>query len=177
MKFEKLNLLDLNEVIFIENIYTKSFPVEERRPTDKMFKIYEDYKDKFKILLCIKDNERIGFITYWKLNNFIFIEHFAISSDYRRLGYGSKIMQLFIKKISLPIVLEVEPPSSHWDERRIIFYERLGFKLWNTIEYMQPSYHQDGKSYPMKLMSLREINIDKEYQNVINLIHSEVYHV
>jgi ribosomal protein S18 acetylase RimI-like enzyme len=177
MKFEKLNLLDLNEILFIENIYTKSFPIEERRPIDKMFKLYEDYEDKFKILLCIKNNERIGFITYWHLNNFTFIEHFAISPDYRRSGYGTKIMQLFIEKVSLPIILEVEPPSSHWDERRIIFYERLGFKLWDTIEYKQPSYHQDGKSYPMKLMSLREIDIENEDQNVIKLIHSEVYHV
>lgn len=177
MKLEKLNLLDQNEITFVENNYIKSFPVEERRPTDQMFKLYEDYKDKFKILLCIKDNERIGFITYWKLNTLTFIEHFAISSVYRQKGYGSKIMQLFIEKISQPIVLEVEPPTSHWDIRRINFYERLGFKLWNEIEYKQPSYHQDGKSYPMKLMSLREIQLDKDEINVIKLIHSEVYQV
>lgn len=177
MKLEKLNLLDQSEIMFLQNIYLNSFPIEERRPIDQMLNLYEDNRDKFKILLCIKENERIGFFNYWKLRDFIFVEHFAILPEFRRIGYGSKVINLFIEKISLPIVLEVEPPTSHWDERRIVFYERLGFKLWDTIEYKQPSYHGDGKSYPMKLMSLREIELDKENQNIIKVIHSEVYNL
>ena len=112
MKLEKLNLLDQSEIMFLQNIYLNSFPIEERRPIDQMLNLYEDNRDKFKILLCIKENERIGFFNYWKLRDFIFVEHFAILPEFRRIGYGSKIINLFIEKISLPIILEVEPPTS-----------------------------------------------------------------
>ena len=54
MKLEKLNLLDQSEIMFLQNIYLNSFPIEERRPIDQMLNLYEDNRDKFKILLYIK---------------------------------------------------------------------------------------------------------------------------
>jgi GNAT superfamily N-acetyltransferase len=172
MKLEKLNLLNQSEIAFMENLYTESFLEAERRPIDRMLRIYEENKDKFSILIAIQDNHRVGFFTYWNLGEFIFAEHFAISPDFRSGGYGSKVINLIMENTTQPIVLEVEPPVSHWAERRVVFYERLGFKLWNEVEYRQPSYHQDGKSYPMKLMSVRDIDLVKNGDEIIHLIHT-----
>ncbi|MDR1877030.1 MAG: GNAT family N-acetyltransferase [Flavobacteriaceae bacterium] len=175
MKLEKLNLVNEREVIFVENLYIESFPKEERRPPDKTFKLYEENKDKFFILLASTEDQRVGFLTYWDLGEFIFAEHFAILPDFRDSGYGSMVMNLFMENTTQPVVLEVEPPTSHIAVRRIKFYERLGFKLWDDVEYRQPSYYQDGKSYPMKLMSKGTIDLIKDGKEIIHLIHTTAY--
>ncbi|MDR2122100.1 MAG: GNAT family N-acetyltransferase [Flavobacteriaceae bacterium] len=177
MKLEKLNLLNQGDVAFMENLYTESFLKEGRRPVDRMFKTYEENKDIFSILLAVQDDNRIGFFTYWDLGEFIFAEHFAIYSDFRDSGYGSKVINLFMESTTKPIVLEVEPPDSRIAERRIVFYERLGFKLWDDIEYRQPSYYQDGKSYPMILMTVGDIDLGENGKDIIHKIHTIAYNI
>ncbi len=175
MKLQKLDLLNKTDIDFIGNLYIESFLEEERRPVDEMWKLYEESKAQFFILLAVSENKRVGFFTYWDLEDFIFAEHLAVSSNFRSGGYGSKIINLFKENIFLPIVLEVEPPETEIAKRRIGFYQRLGFEVWN-VEYRQPSYHQDGKSYPMKLMS-DNIDLSKNCKEIINKIHTVAYKV
>ncbi|MGM5629937.1 GNAT family N-acetyltransferase [Apibacter raozihei] len=172
MKLKKLNLMNLNEVNFMEKLYLDSFPKEEQRPTERMFKAYENSQNKFSILLAVTESKNVGFFNFWDFDKFIFAEHFAISSDFRSGGYGSRVMKVFMENISKPIVLEVEPPETEISQRRIGFYERLGFKLWDKIKYRQPSYESKGISYPMRIMSVGELDIEKDHKSVIETIHN-----
>lgn len=163
-----------NETTFVENLYIESFPLSERRPVEKMLEFYKN-KEAFSIYIVVEDGEYIGFMTYWNLTNHIFIEHFAIAPEYRNGGYGRKVMDLFIQESKKPIILEVELPNTILSERRIGFYQRIGFKLWDRIAYQQPPYHDNESPVPMKLMSYGDIDLDNRLSEIRDEIYEKVY--
>lgn len=173
MEIRNLNLSSHTEVSFVENLYIASFPLSERRPVDKMLELYKD-NPLFIISVIAEDDKLLGFLTYWDLNDFIFAEHFAISPDARNGGYGRRAMDIF-KNVDKPIVLEVELPATIMSERRIGFYQRIGYKLWDNVQYQQPSYHEAGGTIPMKLMSYGDIDIEKDLTEIRSKIYSTVY--
>lgn len=174
LTLEKLDINNKIELSFIEKVYTESFPHSERRPFETMIKLYKD-NPRFIVQIVKKAETSIGFLTFWEMNGFIFAEHFAIVSKARNEGIGGKIMQLFINQQTGPIILEVELPATILSERRIGFYQRLGFRLWENIPYQQPPYHEGENPIPMYLMSYGEIEIDKSFSDIKELLYSEVY--
>ncbi len=175
MKIRKLEADNHKEISFVENIYIESFPLSERRPVEKMLNLYKN-ESRFAISLTIEDDDEIvGFLTYWDLDDFIFAEHFAISPEFRNGGCGRKVMDLFIQNTTKPIILEVELPTTILSERRIGFYQRIGFKLWENVQYQQPSYHNDENTIPMKLMSFGNINIEDKLTEIRSKLYSVVY--
>ncbi len=171
---ESLNISNQEELSFVEKIYTESFPHSERRPFDTMIDLYNN-SQKFIIQIAKQDNKNIGFLTFWDLGEFIFAEHFAIVPNARNEGVGAAVMNSFMKDQTKPIVLEVEIPVTSLAERRIGFYQRLGYKLWNNFKYHQPPYHSGGSPIPMYLMSWGEIDVDKEYMRIKELLYTLVY--
>lgn len=176
MNKQKLNISSQEEVRFVKDLYIKSFPVAERRPFDDVIDLFEE-NAFFTVDILIDENKYIGFLTYWKFNNFIYAEHFAIDSTLRNTGYGKHAMQLLLGEIVLPVILEVELPTTIIADRRIGFYQRIGFKYWEHIQYQQPSYHSDGQGIPMKLMTFGNIDLDKDLVSIKSKIYKEVYGV
>lgn len=174
MEIRKLDIRNHQEVSFVENLYIESFPLSERRPVEKMLDLYKG-NSSFVISVTVEDEGIVGFLTYWDLGDFIFAEHFAISPEFRNGGYGGKVINLFIEYANKPILLEVELPTTILSERRIGFYQRLGFKLWKDISYQQPAYHKDGGSIPMMLMTYGDLAIDKEMLEIRSKLYSIVY--
>lgn len=174
MEIRKLNLDNEHEIVFIENLYIESFPLSERRPVKAMLDLYKN-NPSFIITITIEDEQLIGFLTYWDLGEFIFAEHFAISPEFRNGGYGRKVMDLFLKETTIPIILEVELPATILSERRVGFYQRIGFKLWENVQYQQPAYRETSGPIPMKLMTYRDLDIEKNLTYIRNKIYSIVY--
>ncbi len=48
--------------------------------------------------LIYDEDEFCGIILYWQTENFIYVEHFAISVSKRGEGLGKKALKLLIKK-------------------------------------------------------------------------------
>lgn len=174
MEIRKLNISNKQEVTFLEKLYIESFPLSERRPVDEMLDLYAG-DSPFIISTAIDKESPIGFLTHWNLTDFVFAEHFAVSPEFRNEGYGRKVMDLFIERTKVPIVLEVELPTTILSERRIGFYQRIGFKLWEVVQYQQPSYHKDGSAIPMKLMSYGDIDIEQDLKDIRGNIYATVY--
>lgn len=150
-----------------------SFPKEE-------FRNYEGQKSlldnpKYSIIARFSGSENlIGFISFWSLEGFNFIEHFAVSPSQRGQGTGSKMLKEFIKSSGKSIVLEVEPPENEIAERRIGFYERNGFLL-NTFDYYQKPLRPECSETKLYLMSYPKKLSNKEFEHVKNEIYSNVY--
>lgn len=175
MILKKLDISVPDELSFIKELYMDSFPLCERRPENTMLKLYQD-NPIFDIAIIMENNNYVGFLTYWSFKEFIFAEHFAISPNFRNGGYGGKVMQKFIEEAAhKPIILEVELPTTIMSERRIGFYQRLGFKLWTNIQYQQPSYHKNDEVIPMKLMSIGNIDLEKDIKEIRSIIYESVY--
>jgi len=175
MEIRNLDLESSHEVSFVENLYIESFPLSERRPVSTMLDLYKEEDSPFIIAVTIEDGQLVGFLTYWDLDTFIFAEHFAISPEFRNGGYGRKVMELFKAGVDKPIILEVELPSTILSERRIGFYQRLGFRLWENIQYQQPAYYDETGTVPMKLMSFGNIDVEKDLREIKEAIYSIVY--
>lgn len=159
---------------YMENLLHVAFPENERRD-DCNQRFNADNEDSFHPLLVVDKDNPIGILTYWQLNDFIYIEHFAVDPLLRGKGLGHKILREFIKKQGrLPIVLEVEHPNNDISLRRIRFYEREGFALWRN-HYMQPPYRLTDKAFPLYLMVYGELSSERDYPHIEKIIHHHVY--
>ena len=161
---------DSNSLKFIERIYTESFPPDERRDFSDVIRLLEE-NDDFFIVLLSDENKAVGFISYWEWN-----EHFAVDSSCRGSGYGATAMTELLKLINNPAVLEVEKPLDDISQRRIRFYERLGFVLC-TRPYTQPPYSPEKQPLELYLMSFGKIDLNQVFDTVASRIHQKVYGV
>lgn len=160
---------------FMEKLLVDSFPPEEYRQLDEL-RTYTDHKKIFHNNVILNDEETVGLITYWEFKHFYYIEHFAIDPTLRNGGYGKQTLEFLCQHFSRPIVLEVEHPTEELAKRRIGFYRRHGFTLWEKA-YQQPPYKPGDGYLPMYLMVYGDLNPDKDYESIRKEIHTEVYGV
>ncbi len=158
---------------YIEKLIVESFPVEEYRKLDEL-RDYTRTKSIFYNNLIIDGQDPVGMISYWAFDRFYYIEHFAVDPKQRNGGYGKQVISHLKKLFDRPIVLEVEPPVLEISERRIGFYKRQGFTLWDT-PYQQPPYRPGGTFLPMQLMVYGILSRNKDYHEVKTCLYNNVY--
>lgn len=159
---------------FTEELLTATFPRDEYRDLCEQRK-NADTNRCFHLMLASEGNENIGFISYWDLVDFCYIEHFATLPAMRGKGYGKAILEQ-LKQEHNNIVLEVECPTDSITHRRINFYNRTGFALCK-IPYTQPSYRKDGNTVPMHLMFSGCEGEMSDYKKAKRAIYETVYNI
>lgn len=175
MILKKVTLDNKSDLEFIEKLYIESFPRYERRPILQMHQLLETEERFNMYLLETEDNTRIGFVTYWMLDTFIFLDHFAISSEQRSGGYGKKAVEKLIQQTDLPLVGEIElTGASDMASRRAKFYEKQGFKIWD-LPYEQPPFEEQYDAVPMHMITYRDVGFPANFETIRDTIYSEVY--
>ena len=161
----------------IWQLMVDSFPYEERRSRDAQKQVMDHPDYRLQVLRNAKQ-DLLGFISYWLFPHFLFVEHFAISSLFRNKGLGAQLFKEYCleRHAGRLIILEVEHPGTEMAKRRILFYERLGFKM-NPFTYMQPSYHPDGDELPLLLMSYPTAMDYNSFKEVRAHLYKDVYGV
>lgn len=159
----------------VQSTYTSSFPETERRDFYLFCELLEE-ESQFHLLVVLKEDKYVGFISYWQFEGFVYVEHFAIDEAFRNGGIGSKVMREALRIVDTSVVLEVEEPVDELTQRRVCFYESLGFKLYDS-DYKQPPYRESDSWYSMKLMSYGTISIAKDYKLIVDSIYSYVYNL
>lgn len=166
-------MIDLKPVTItdaaIKQLYEEAFPLEERRPWDWQLSLIA--AGKIRVLRIMREELFAGFVFYWKLPAFSFIEHFAIHANARGGGAGAQVMQLLEKRLET-IVLEVEPPATEQAIRRIKFYERLGYHTFSET-YQQPSYYPELP--PLTLCLMHKKLADEDFSYVRDQLYKYVY--
>lgn len=153
----------------IRKIYEEAFPEIERRTFSNLCAAFERFP-YVRLHLISESDTVVGFIIYWEFTEFIYVEYFAISEEFRGVGIGRKAFSEFAERQAKPIVIEVEPPDNDLARRRVGFYERIGFTL-RDVEYIQPPYHPNLPDLPLLLMTYGAIDFPKAFSN----IKSEIY--
>jgi len=159
----------------MENLLINSFPEDEYRDLQEL----RDYTDNSPIFfwnIIYADKKPVGLVSYWNLDSFYYIEHFAIDPAQRNGGFGKKLLEKLSNKLDGSIVLEVETPTEEMAERRIAFYKRQGFALWEK-EYMQPPYKKGENGLPMFLMVKGNLDMEKDFDRIKQSIYRHVYNV
>ncbi|WP_246853498.1 GNAT family N-acetyltransferase [Rufibacter aurantiacus] len=153
-------------------LYEEAFPLEERRTLAQQTELLSNPAYRF---LSITDQEEFaGFFGVWQLPEFTFLEHFAVLPSLRGKGTGARALTVLLETLLQPLVLEVETPHSEIAQRRIRFYERLGFRL-NDFEYRQPPYVARMPWVPLLLMSYPSLLASAEIEKVKVQLYRYVY--
>lgn len=175
IRLQPISTSDVQHYQFMEDLLIAAFPPEEYREL-KDLREYTNRIGNFHNNIIFDDNTPVGFITYWDFDHFYYVEHFAINPTLRNSGYGKKVLDFLCKELNLPIVLEVEMPLEEMAQRRINFYKRQGFVLWEK-EYQQPPYKNGDPFLPMYLMVYSSLQCKQDFDTVKKKIHKEVYNV
>lgn len=148
---------------------TQNFVIEEIRDFIDAQKVFDN--EKYTIFHINENNINVGFMCIWTLQEFTFLEHFVVYQQFRCKGLGGLALDL-LKNQSSPLVLECEPPITHMQIRRLNFYMRHGFHMYN-FDYTQPPYRKHGVGCSLKLMSTQEI----DFKKTVKELYTEVYGV
>ena len=164
------NSLELNEELQL--IYIDSFPPDERREWEDLKELL--HHSGFTLNKIFNNTDLIGLICLWNLQDWLYIEHFAIIEPMQNQGFGTLILNQLIEKKATKIVLEVEEPTTLSAQRRIAFYNRLGFRICEDI-YYQPPYSPNKNKVKMLLMSfpeeLNSIDFEKTKAQIYQVIY------
>ncbi|WP_291907903.1 GNAT family N-acetyltransferase [Chitinophaga sp. CB10] len=154
----------------IRDLYETAFPLAERRPWPAQLKLLA--AGKLRLFEIQSQEQYAGFIFYWALPRFAFVEHFAIEPAARGGGAGTAVMRQMEAALKT-IVLEVEPPDTEQAIRRINFYERLGYRTFPDY-YEQPPYHP---GYPPLQLRLMYLNLPPgmDFIAIKQTLYSEIY--
>lgn len=175
IKFQRITTDDKELYSYMEQLMISSFPSEEYRSLEELRK-YTDTKPHFYNNIIFHHNTPVGFITYWDFGHFYYVEHFAIDPSQRNGGLGKNVLNHLCQQLNSPIILEVETPEEEMAIRRINFYKRHGFTLWEK-SYMQPPYKPGDNYLPMLLMAYGNLECEKDFEPVKAQIYRDVYNV
>lgn len=159
----------------IRALYEASFPADERRHFDDAVRLMET-EPAFRADIYTEGDAVLGFILYWRFPSFLYAEHFAVREDMRGKGYGRAVFGNFLTLADRPVVLEVECPEDDVSRRRIRFYERLGL-VRSPVPYLQPPYSPDKHPVALSLMSYGDIDLEKRFEEVRDVLYGRVYGV
>ena len=171
---EQIRIENISDNYFMEawRLYENSFPLEERRLIDSQVKLFKNLNYHFDII--IKEEKLIGFLLWWEFDNLRYIEYFATVERLRNKGFGKRIIEKFIKRSQKPILLEVELPKSAIKQRRINFYERLGFQL-NTHFYEIPPIQEGFSALELRIMSFPYSISKNDVRNFTEQCHPIIF--
>ena len=164
----------INSSNYSEEIIKDSFNIREN------WNLKESLNNKKikKILYDIKkDDIHIGVCLCWILEEFLYIEYFAIEKKCRCLGYGSAALKKLMNMYD-NIILEVVPENTNnLAYRRVNWYRSLGFYLYNDT-YPYPYFLDNGEVtfIDFRLMSSNELT-SYEYKKIVNLLHKDIYNL
>ena len=159
----------------VYGIMEESFPLIEYRTYEGQQALLANASYR----LLTKTNEQdeiIAFLAGWDFDEFCFVEHIAVKPSIRGGGLGKQLMLDFIEQMNKPVVLEVEPPDEEMAQRRIGFYERLGFHL-NSYPYVQPPLRVGQPDFPLMMMSYPGLLSEEQFQSCRDTLYAEVYEV
>ncbi|MDR2982143.1 MAG: GNAT family N-acetyltransferase [Puniceicoccales bacterium] len=132
------------------SIYEHSFPLCERRDLSHQKTIFQN--QTYCLEAWLKDDQFIGFIGWWSHPHFAYVEHYAINPNLKSKGYGTRLLQDWMKTAPTPIVLEIEPLTDETTRRRFKFYQKLSF-VKTPFQHQHPSYHPGLPPVDLNLLS------------------------
>ena len=153
-------------------LYEDAFPLEERRLLNAQSYVMK--KPNYHFDITIDEKQFIGFLLWWEFDTNRYIDHFATSMQHRNKGFGKLILEKFIDSSDKPILLEVELPNSTINQRRIKFYEKIGFKL-NQHYYEIPPLKESQLPLQLMLMSYPTQISKNDVEQFIKICHPIIF--
>ena len=172
MEFRRIKDVEFDEFY---GVLEEAFPFLERKTKSELYNDFLVIKNFFPCFI-LRDGEKVGIISYWEFDDFIFVEHLAIKKNLRNKALGTQFFNIFLNSITKTIVFEVEKLNNIMAKKRIHFYKRLGV-VFNEYSYFQPSYHNGDDKVPMYFVSFPNNISLSQFENYTSLIKKYVYKI
>lgn len=144
-----------------KKLYSVSFPVFEQRTEMQQEKAFT--YDNYHLIGYEENDTFVGFISYWVFDEYVYIEHFAISQELRGGGYGSAVLNDFIASTCKVVLLEIDPVTDEISEARLRFYKRCGFHE-NPYPHVHPPYRDGYKAHSLVVLTTKREITEDEYR-------------
>ena len=158
--------IDIEEFDAVYEIMEKSFPDDEYREYEEQKELFN--KPEYSVYVVdgqCGDGRIKAFSAVWEFDEFMFIEHLAVSPDSRNGGIGAAVLNALRNISDKQVCLEVELPDNELARRRIGFYSRNGFRL-NNYPYIQPPMSEGKNPVPLLIMTTdREVE-EREFVKI-----------
>jgi GNAT superfamily N-acetyltransferase len=177
----------------IERIYIDSFPASQVRSEKKIRQMLET-DPQYHLFIAKHRDLPVGFSLLYVFNELrvALLDFMAIDKGYRGRNVGSDLFkytfatyQRLIKN-PIGIILEVQRETSgdldtiSNRNKRIVFYKRLGAKIFEDVHYLLPNLHE-GEPEDMYLMLVPNHDIkfvDKTFVfRIIKMIYKTFYDI
>lgn len=155
----------------VKLLYYRAFQPNERREVSDLVAQLE--KPNFSLLIIQMYEMPAGLIALWQLSNYLFIEHIAVTEQFRNRKIGETAIKMIADSQEQPVLLETAFPTETIAENRLAFYERIGFDIINE-NYEQPAYSPEKQSKKMLLLSNRSTMPDP-IEEIVAEIYKVVY--
>ncbi len=163
--------LGSNDFDGIYKILSNSFPRDEIRPYEYQKKLLDN--DIYKVYGMVDGEKLKAIAAVYELDDFLFLEHLAVSAEYRNMGIGA-VMLSELCGIGKTVCLEVELPNTDIAKRRIGFYERNGF-YYNDYRYIQPALAEGQEPMELRIMTFGREFSNTEFLELRELIYTRAY--
>lgn len=132
-------------------LYEAAFPVTERRSAYQHAAALQN--PAFHCFHLSDASGFVGIMAYWKWQDTIYLEHFAITPQRRGMGLGHQALS------TLPgtVVVEIEPASDSTSVRRLAFYESCGFYCL-AYPHVQLAFQEGLPDIPLWLLSRPQLD-------------------
>lgn len=149
LTIKRLTLNDIEKIEVINVLYDSAFPRYEQRSYSGRQKVL--VHDDYHLYYLTDDEEFVGFIGSWKINDYFYIEHLAISPTLRGQGYGQKVLKQFCFEVN-NVILEIDPVIDEVSQKRLSFYQHCGFKR-NNYQHFHPSYYPENAPHELEILT------------------------
>lgn len=170
-----LKPMKFNQFDCIYTMIVDSFPSHEVRTYEEQKGLLDN--PKFHIYVM---EDAVGavkaFISVWDVANHGFVDHFAVSPQFRNEGLGSKILEELRQLLDCLLFLEVDLPETEIAKRRIGFYERNGYTL-NPYLYQLPALTPESQPVTLGIMSTDGMMSQETFQSLQQDLLATVYGV
>ena len=149
-----------------------AFPVTELRTKEDQRNLLQE--EQYRLYGVRQEGTFAAVFATWEIEDFLYIEHFAVKEEFRNGGYGGSLLDRLLEEKGRPMVLEVEVPEDALTRRRIGFYERHGL-VYNEYAYLQPPLRKGNALLPLRFMTKPGAIDEKTYERYKRLIYRIVY--
>lgn len=133
-----------------EALYGVSFPIFEQRTEPQQQAAFA--RPEYHLIGYTDEGAFVGFVAYWAFDEYVYVEHLAVSTEVRGKGYGTKLLETFVREISKTVLLEIDPVVDAVSEARLRFYERCGFHP-NLYPHTHPPYREGFEAHPLVILT------------------------
>lgn len=154
------------------------FPPEEMKPIDVFEKLLTN--PDYKVLQFYDEGVPVGYMLCL-IKDFIWVDYFAVYSQYHSQGYGSRILEFLFEKYSylngVYFEVEREDVQNPCTSRRLKFYARLGcintgfnYYFPNSVKLLK----MELLYKPLKAQKPANSVISADIRKVFDVLHFDV---